>query len=74
MFASARLYVSNAFWENWDNKNVYLELYNVGNKNNALELLKGKRTIVLTPTELYNPKWMEVGGKGVLLGFKLHST
>ena len=74
MFISARLYVSQEFWENWDNKNVYLEVYNDGNKNNTLELLKGKRVIVLTPTELYNPKWMDVGGKGVLLNFKLHST
>lgn len=69
--ASLRLFVSQKFWNGWDNNSAYLEVYNAGNENNAIEGIDGKKVIILNPSELYNPEWMKKGGKGALISFKL---
>ena len=40
VIASLRLFVSQKFWNGWDNNSAYLEVYNAGNENNAIDAEK----------------------------------
>lgn len=74
MLLSARLYISQDFWSNWDYKYAFFEVYNTGNSDNAFAFVSTNKIKVEQPDELNNPSCLKNAGMGMKFLFKVRSS
>ena len=74
MLVSAKLYVSQDFWKNWNTELAYLEVYNAGQKDNSFTFVGANRLKVETPEKLRHPEWLKNSGIGYMMQFKVRSV